>query len=133
LLAERQKPDMSDARLTHAPLRTGAIEPPSLQLLSAPVARAGQGLDISVKVAAPAGLKSLRLRYRHVTQYEDYETAAMAFHPETGVYTGNIPASFVNAKWDLMYFVEAVGKDGAGRMYPDMETETPYVVVAVQR
>jgi hypothetical protein len=132
LLAERQKAVPSDYKQILPP-RTAAGEPPSVQLLPAPVARPLQGLDISVKVTAPAGLKWVRLRYRHVTQYEDYQTAAMAFHPETGVYTGNIPASFVDAKWDLMYFIEAVGKDGAGRMYPDMETETPYVVVPVAR
>jgi len=133
LLAERQKAVPSDAVLVHLPLRTAAAQPPSVKLMPAPVARPLHGLDISVKVTAPAGLKWVRLRYRHVTQYEDYQTAAMAFHPETEVYTGNIPASFVDAKWDLMYFIEAVGKDGAGRMYPDLETGTPYVVVPVQR
>jgi len=77
-------------------------------------------------------VKWIRLRYRHVTQYEDYQTAEMTLDAKTGLYAGRIPASFVDAQWDLMYFVEAVGKDGAGRMYPDMETETPYVVVKVR-
>jgi hypothetical protein len=87
----------------------------------------------SVKVTAPAGLKWVRLRYRHLTQYEDYQTAAMAYHPEKGAHTGNIPASFVTPEWDLVYFVEAVGKDGAGRIYPDLEKETPYAVAPVRR
>ena len=32
-----------------------------------------------------------------------------------------------------MYFVEAVAKNGDGRMAPDMEQEMPYVIVPVQR
>ncbi|MCU1263104.1 MAG: hypothetical protein JWO80_5989, partial [Bryobacterales bacterium] len=41
--------------------------------------------------------------------------------------------SFINPKWDLMYFVEVIGNNHAGRMYPDADSETPYVVAAVQR
>jgi len=29
--------------------------------------------------------------------------------------------------------VEIVGKNGAGRMYPDLEREMPYVIVPVRR
>ena len=32
-----------------------------------------------------------------------------------------------------MYFIEAVDKKGAGRMYPDLEVEMPYVIVGVSR
>jgi hypothetical protein len=32
-----------------------------------------------------------------------------------------------------MYFVEAVDRSGTGRMYPDLEVETPYVVIPVRR
>jgi hypothetical protein len=32
-----------------------------------------------------------------------------------------------------MYFVEVVDNKGNGRMYPDLEVESPYVVVAVRR
>jgi hypothetical protein len=32
-----------------------------------------------------------------------------------------------------MYFVEVVDQKGRGRIYPDLEVETPYVVVGVQR
>ena len=32
-----------------------------------------------------------------------------------------------------MYFVETLGKNGAGRMYPDADVETPYVVVPLRR
>ena len=49
------------------------------------------------------------------------------------LYSAAIPAAFVDPKWDLMYFVEVVGKNGAGRMYPDLERDTPYVIVPVKR
>ena len=32
-----------------------------------------------------------------------------------------------------MYYVEIVDNKGLGRIYPDLEVETPYVVVLVKR
>ena len=32
-----------------------------------------------------------------------------------------------------MYFIEAVDKKGAGRMFPDLEVETPYVLIAAKQ
>ena len=84
-------------------------------------------------MTAPAGVKWVRLRYRHATQYEDYQTAEMTLDAKTGNYTARIPAAFADPKWDLMYFVEVVDKKGAGRMFPDLEVETPYVVIAAKR
>ena len=78
-------------------------------------------------------LKWVRLRYRHVTQYEDYQTAEMTLDTKTGNYSARIPAAFDNPKWDLMYFIEVVDRKGADRMFPDLEVETPYVVLAGQR
>jgi hypothetical protein len=69
------------------------------------------------------------LRYRHMTQFEDYQTAEMQFQPGSGLFSARIPESFVDPKWALMYFVEVIGKNGSGRMYPDMETDLPYVVI----
>jgi hypothetical protein len=56
----------------------------------------------------------------------------MTLDTKTGNYTARIPAAFSDAKWDLMYFVEVVDKKGAGRMFPDLEVETPYVVMAAK-
>ena len=96
--------------------------PPSVTLLPA------KGLEISARVQSAAPLKSVRLRYRHATQYEDYQTAEMTLDPKTGIYTARIPASFPNPKWALMYFVEVVDEKGNGRIFPDLESATPYVV-----
>jgi len=117
----------------HPVPRAAQGEPPAVRLTPAREAVPGQDVVIAASVDAPAGVKWLRLRYRHMTQFEDYATAEMAPDSRTGLYTGKIPGAFVDPKWDLMYFIEAVGNDGAGRIYPDLEKETPYVVVPVKR
>jgi hypothetical protein len=49
------------------------------------------------------------------------------------VYSAGIPASFIDPQWDLMYFIEIVDGHGNGRIYPDLEVETPYWLVSVKR
>ena len=57
----------------------------------------------------------------------------MTLDQDTGEYAATIPGSFVVSDWDLMYFVEAIAKNGNGRMVPDLEQEMPYVIVSVTR
>jgi len=118
-----------------APLKPHASkqQPPAAKLSSAKSALTGRDFVVSAQVTAAAGLMSVKLRYRHVTQVEDYQTVDMKFDPKTKTYAGSIPASFIDTKWDLMYFVEAIGRNGAGRMFPDLEAGAPYVVVPVKR
>ena len=132
LQAERQKASPKSGSV-HLTLRTVAGAPPNVRLVPVPAAVPARDCEINASVTAPAGIKWVRLRYRHLTQFEDYQTAEMALDAKTGQYTGRIPAAFIDPKWDLMYFVEAVSKDGTGRMYPDLESEAPYVVVGVKR
>ena len=84
----------------------------------------------SIDPATP--IRSVRLRYRHLTQYEDYQSAAMTAGRD-GTFTARIPGAFVTRDWDVMYFVEVISRDGAGRNYPDLDKETPYVIVPVRR
>jgi hypothetical protein len=127
LQSERQKATSKPAA-THFALHLAGTAPPSARLL--PV---GPGLEVAAKVTAPAGVKWVRLRYRHATQYEDYQTAEMTLDPKTGNYTAHIPPTFTDPKWDLMYFVEVVDQKGAGRMFPDLEVETPYIVLPAKQ
>ena len=113
--------------------RDPKLKPPVVALTPPKVAEPGRDLTITARATVPAEVKWIRLRYRHLTQYEDYRTAEMIWDAKTGSYSAAIPAAFIDPKWDLMYFVEVVGKDGAGRMYPDLEREMPYVIVAVKR
>jgi hypothetical protein len=105
----------------------------SATFTTAPTASVGRDFTVTAKVTANVGIKSVRLRYRHLTQYEDYQAAEMMFDEATQSYTGKVPASFIDPKRDLMYFVEVIDRQGRGRMYPDFEKETPYVVVSVER
>jgi hypothetical protein len=131
--ARKTAPAKPDARSV-ASTRLPPDGPPPLAILSgAETARPGEDVDVTAKATSSARVKWVRLRYRHLTQYEDYQTADMTLDPETGTYKGRIPGSFVDPKWDLIYFVEVMDAEGRGRMYPDLEKETPYIVVGVQR
>jgi len=78
-------------------------------------------------------VKWIRLRYRHLNQKEDYQTAEMALDAQSGFYAASIPASFIDPHWDLMYFVEIVDRQCNGRIFPDLEVETPYIITGVAR
>ena len=131
LASERAKVETGPGRKL-AP-RDPDLKPLVISLVPTATAEPGQDLRITVKVAASEQVKWMRLRYRHLSQYEDYQTAEMTLDAKSGLYTAAIPAAFIDPKWNLMYFVEVVGKNGAGRMYPDLEREMPYVIVAVKR
>ena len=108
-------------------------QPPQVNLERGQAPKPGKNLEVTAKVWDPSGVKWVRLRYRHATQFEDYRTEAMQHDPQTGLWTATIPGEFVVPQWDLMYFVEAVDTYGNGRMYPDMEVEMPYVIVKLDR
>ena len=131
LEAERVK--VEDRPLRKPVARDPNLKPPLVSLAPPGTAEPGRDLRIVAKAVAPGEVKWMRLRYRHVTQYEDYQTAEMAPDATTGLYSAAIPAAFIDPKWDLMYFVEVVGKNGAARMYPDLEREMPYVIVPMKR
>jgi hypothetical protein len=107
----------------------------SLSITVDRVASATPGTDLTVTAMAQSesALQWVRLRYRHLTQFEDYETLQMNYDPKTGKFVGTIPGAFIVPEWDLMYFVQAVANNGTGRMAPDLEQEMPYVIVPVQR
>lgn len=126
LVAERPNtPKLSDPEPEAAP--------PVAQLQPVGKATPGRDLPVTVHVTAPEGVKWVRLRYRHVTQYEDYQTVEMQPDSSGATYRAAIPGAFIVPKWDLTYFVEVMGRNGAGRIYPDLDRETPYVVVPVAR
>jgi hypothetical protein len=96
-------------------------------------APAGKPLTITAQVSDPSGVKWVRLRYRSVNQYQDYRTLPML--PAGGIdhYRAVIPAEDIAPTWDLMYFIEAMDNNSNGRIHPDLNQETPYVVVKLQR
>ena len=108
-------------------------QPPAVTLQPAGKARPAEALLVTARAEDPSGIKSLRLRYRHLTQMEDYLTADMVQDSSTGLYSAKIPGEFITTSQDLMYFVEAIDNAGNGRNYPDLEIGSPYAVVPVER
>lgn len=89
----------------------------------------GQPLRITARVQDPSGVRWVRLRYRNVSQFEDYQTLSMEPTGEGDLYAGTLPGEALSPKWDLMYFFEVMDECGNGQIYPDLDKETPYIIV----
>ncbi len=96
--------------------------------------RAGQPLRITARVSTPLGVAAVRLHYRSVTQFDEYQIRDMQpAAGQPGVYTATIPGDALNPKWDFMYFIDAVDRADSGAIWPDLLKEAPYVIVKLQR
>ncbi len=93
----------------------------------------GQPLSITAEVRDPSGVKWVRLRYRSVNQQFDYQTLPMRPTGQKDRYQAVIPAEQIDPKWDLMYYVEVMDDAGHGTIAPDLNRETPYIVVRLAR
>ncbi|MHC4399198.1 MAG: hypothetical protein ACYTG0_05940 [Planctomycetota bacterium] len=114
------------------------IKPPAGPPLSIHIERAtsatpGQDLVITAVVDGSPKLEWIRLRYRHLTQFEDYQSLEMVWDPQLKRFAAAIPGDFIVPQWNVMYFVEALDQEGHGRKVPDLEEGMPYVVVPVKR
>ena len=52
---------------------------------------------------------------------------------EKDLYQVVVPKEQINPKWDFMYFIEMMDNKGNGRCYPNLEIETPYIIVKLIR
>ena len=68
-----------------------------------------------------------------MNQHQDYRTLPMLPSGANHLYRAVIPAEDLTPTWDLMYFLEVMDRDGNGRIHPDLNQETPYLVVRLQR
>jgi len=93
----------------------------------------GEPLTIKVKVTAPAGVKWVRLRYRSVNQEQDYKTLQILANGEKDTYQVIVPADQINPKWDFMYYLQVMDNKSNGRIYPDLNKETPYIITKLIR
>ena len=50
-----------------------------------------------------------------------------------GEYAATVPGGYVPARWDFMYLIEVMDQAGNGTIHPDLEKQTPYVVVKLKR
>ena len=108
-------------------------EPPVVIHQPVTTAAAGKPLTISAEVRDPAGVKWVHLRYRSVNQQQDYRTLPMLPAGGTDRYQAVIPAEEIVPTWDLMYLIEVMDKQGNGAIFPDLNRETPYIVVRLTR
>jgi hypothetical protein len=114
-------------------LVNGDREPPRIEHQRVSHLAAGEGLRLVAHVSDPSGVRWVRVRYRGVNQHQDYRTMALLPSGEEGVYTARIPAGDIDPKWDFMYYLEAADEAGNARIWPDLETDTPYVVIHLDR
>ncbi|MCX6633675.1 MAG: hypothetical protein NT090_01050, partial [Acidobacteria bacterium] len=121
-----------DRRTAQATLG-GDTQPPAVRHRAVISAPAGQPLRISAEVEDPSGVKWVRLRYRAVNQRQDYRTLEMLPAGQGNEYWAEIPAADIDPKYDFMYLIEVMDNAGNGKIYPDLEVETPYVVVKLAR
>lgn len=115
--------------------RQGINYPALFQFAHTPPATAfaGQPLTLHATVTAAAGLKWVRLLYRDVDQYKEFKTIEMKATDGKGSFEAVIPAADISGKWDLMYLVEVMDQKQQGTIFPDLDKETPYLVVRVTR
>ncbi len=101
-----------------------------LPVTSLPV---GQPLKISIKITNPAGIKWVKLSYRSVNQDMEYQTIPMLPAEEKDTFGVSIPADQMNPKWNMMYFIQVMDQENHGIIYPDLNRETPYIIVKLIR
>jgi hypothetical protein len=107
--------------------------PPVIEHTPPQTVGAGEPLTIRAQVNDASGIKWVQLSYRAVNQYLDFERIAMLPTGEPNGYAATISAEQIDPMYDLMYYLEAVDQAGNGCIYPDLEEETPYIVVSVDR
>lgn len=110
--------DNKPPRFMHKPITDAPAEKP---------------LTVTAEVSDPSGVKWVRLRYRSVSQYQDYKSLDMVETKKKGQYKAVVPGEDIEAKWDFMYLFEVMDNKGNGKIYPDLEKEAPYVIVKLQR
>lgn len=87
---------------------------------------AGASVPLVLRVRGE-DVKAVLCHYSHTDQTQPLQTICMQRCGE--VYTANIPAAYVTAKWDLLYYFEILREGGDGMIYPDFRERTPYYVI----
>jgi len=122
-----------DGRAHPVPVRlTGDDQHPVLRHTAILTAQPGKPLRIVAEVRDPSGILWVRLRYRGLSQHQDFRTLTMLPAGNGDEYEATIPGEDIAPRFDLMYLFEAMDNAGNGKIYPDLERETPYVVVKVE-
>jgi hypothetical protein len=122
-----------DLEKVWSPAPARAQDAPRVEHNRPATVRPGDPLQLTARVTCSKGVASVRLRYRHVTQFEDYATVEMKRVGDSDEFTATIPVGFLMPKWDFMYFLEILDRAGHGAQWPDLATESPYVILRLKR
>jgi len=128
----------SDGQVTQSPGYKPADDPENSNYFvirhQAPDSAAvGKPITLQVHVQAPGGLKWVRLQYRAVNQYKDFEMLPMVTTGEKNMFQATIPAGQIDPQYDLMYVIEVMDTNGKGFIYPNVNKETPYKIIHLKR
>ena len=83
-------------------------------------------------IGSRTAIQWVRLRYRSVNQMQDFRSLTMRSRGAGG-YEAAVPGEHIAGQWDFMYLIEIMDKAGRGMIYPDLQEQTPYIVVPLQR
>jgi hypothetical protein len=114
-------------------LVTNDNQPPTLQQTPVLTAEPLKPLRIVAEVEDPSGIKWVRLRYRGLSQHQDFQALNMLPTGQGNEYEATIPGEDIDPHFDLMYLFEVMDNAGNGKIYPSLDKETPYVVVKVDQ
>lgn len=119
----------------HYTIVPGANDEKVFSIIHQPVitATAGKPITVKLKVSAPSGVKWVRLRYRNVNQEQEYKTLPFVAASDKDSYEVIVPADQINSKWDFMYYLQVMDNNSNGRIYPDLNKETPYIITKLIR
>lgn len=108
-------------------------EPPRISHRAVPEWNAGQPLVVEAQVEDPSGVDAVYVNYRSVNQHQDFHRLLLLPTASGSTYRAEIPGHHLDPRWDFMYFLEAFDRQGNGTLHPQLEKETPYVVVRLRR
>jgi hypothetical protein len=110
-------------------LVTNDTTPPVLRATPIVSAEALKSLHITAHVTDPSGVKWVHLRYRGVSEHQDFKLLNMLPPGKDDVYEAIVPGEDIDPHFDFMYLFEVMDNAGNGKIYPDLASETPYIVV----
>jgi hypothetical protein len=118
-----------DATPAQAPPYRIVVRPerPGLEHTAPKQAPSGAPLLLTLRLWPVTGVTAVRLHYRHLNQLESWKTVEQP--PSRLTFT--IPASEMDARWDLQYYFEVLHLQGSGWFLPEPVKATPYFVVSV--
>jgi hypothetical protein len=93
----------------------------------------GKSVSIRLRIDARSGIKAVRLYYRAVNQQLEYKELPMKAATGSDEYLASIPVEEIDPTYDLMYYVGIMDGKGNGRIYPDLNKETPYRIISFIR